>query len=120
MEKCLEAAKKLIENQVINNIPNFGINFTEYSKCFGWSNENISAYLDLVPFYDKTSALSVLASGDQLFNLKIELFMNKNNLEKVKLLEEKQKVLITKNKKIIYKIKEYEQNLEIKKEGKIK
>jgi len=57
---------------------------------------------------------------DQLFNLKIELFMNKNNLEKVKLLEEKQKVLITKNKKIIYKIKEYEQNLEIKKEGKIK
>ena len=71
MEKCLETAKNLIDrqinNQVNNNIPNFSIDFTEY--CFGWSNENISAYLDLVPFYDKTSALSVLASGDQLFSL---------------------------------------------------
>ena len=54
---------------------------------------------------------------DEIFNLKIELFMNQNSNKKLKLLEEKQKVLKSKNAKLAYKIKEYEKILEEKKEG---
>lgn len=59
---------------------------------------------------------------DELFNLKVEMFMNKNDTEKVKLLEDKHKLIKSKYAKLAFKIKEYEieNNIEVKKEGKKK
>jgi len=70
MEKCIEGAKKLIQQQVEwNEICFFGERFSKYQKAYYSTNENIREYLDLVDFDGKSNALSVLASGDQIFNL---------------------------------------------------
>lgn len=70
MEKCIEGAKGLINKQVLDKrVSLFGISFSEYHKSYYWTNENIKGYLDKVNFEGKDSALSVLASGDHVFNL---------------------------------------------------
>lgn len=70
MENCINGAKSLIDKQVkLNKIKNTGVAFDGYQKVYGWTNENIKAYLDSVDFNGKDSALSVMASGDQAFNL---------------------------------------------------
>lgn len=70
MEKCIEGAKRLINKQVHDNrVSLFGISFSEYHKSYYWTNENIKGYLDKVDFEGKDNALSVLASGDHIFNL---------------------------------------------------
>jgi len=70
MERAIEGAKKLIETQVrgLQTDGNFA-KFREFGKNYFWTNENIAGYLDLVDFEGKINALSVLASGDQAFNL---------------------------------------------------
>lgn len=70
MEKAILGAKQLIETQVkgLQTGADF-FKFRECGKNYFWTNENISAYLNYVDFKDKTNALSVLASGDQTFNL---------------------------------------------------
>ena len=70
MEKCIEGAKWLIDYQVSHNqICNIGKPFTEFQKVYSWTNENISAYLELANFKNKNNALAVMASGDHAFNL---------------------------------------------------
>ncbi|MBE6156732.1 MAG: hypothetical protein E7161_03190 [Firmicutes bacterium] len=70
MRKCIEGIKKVIYDQVkLNRLCLTGIRFSEHQKTYFWTNENIAAYLDLVDFEGKDSALAVLASGDQTFNL---------------------------------------------------
>lgn len=59
---------------------------------------------------------------DDLFNLKIDMFMSKKEPEKLKLLEDKHKLVKSKYAKLLTKIKMYEieNNIEVKKEGKKK
>jgi len=79
MEKHIEGAKQLIEQQVTHNkISSFGARFAEHQKVYSWTNENIAAYLDTENFENKNSALTVLASGDHTFNL---LFNGVNNID---------------------------------------
>lgn len=77
MENCIIGAKNLIEAQVKeNHIGNIGRAFYEFQKVYSWTNENINAYLSLADFKDKTNALSVMASGDHLFNLVVNGIQN--------------------------------------------
>ena len=70
MDDAINEVKKLINNQVINNnISVQGNAFAGFQKTYFFTNENINAYLNLVDLTDKNNALTVLASGDQLFNL---------------------------------------------------
>jgi len=69
MEKCISAAKKLIDAQIMKHSVSYGVSFEKYHKTYYWTNENINGYLNLTDFTGKTNALSVLASGDQAFNL---------------------------------------------------
>lgn len=43
--------------------------FEEYDSVFPFTNENISSYLTLIDIKSKQKALSVLSSGDHIFNL---------------------------------------------------
>lgn len=61
--------------------------YSKYSKIYFWTNENVDAYLNLVPFEGKDNALSVLASGDQLFNLICKGIMNIDTFDSNKLTE---------------------------------
>jgi len=75
MTEAIDSIKKLITNH--NNTIFFdGEAFSGYQKTYFTTNENIKAYLDLVNLDDYNNALTVLASGDQLFNL-----INKGILE---------------------------------------
>ena len=68
-------AKWLIRGQVnIGEICNIGTSFSEYQKVYPWTNEYIKAYLELADFSNKERALSVMASGDQTFNLIVKGF----------------------------------------------
>lgn len=62
--------KKIILKQVLakSTLP-FGYPFSKYQKVYAKTNENIAGYLDQENFQDKEKALSVLASGDHVFNL---------------------------------------------------
>ena len=59
---------------------------------------------------------------DDLYNLKIEMFMSKKDSERTILLEQKHKIIKSKYAKLALKIKQYEidNNIEVKKEGKKK
>ena len=67
-KNCIEAAEKIIADNVKYNIKTRPF-YSEYSKPFFWTNEAIPTYLDKVNLKDKDSALTVLSSGDHLFNL---------------------------------------------------
>lgn len=65
-----DEVKNLINTQVSNNkVCNVGVPFSKYQKVYISTNENIKHYLNLFDFSNKKSALSVLASGDHIFNL---------------------------------------------------
>lgn len=71
---ALEKVLFSIEKQVSNNrILLEGESFSKYQKIFMSTNENIKDSLNLIDFENKYKALSVMASGDHLFNL-----INKN------------------------------------------
>lgn len=58
----LEKTKELIENYI-----KYHNAFS--NRVYSYTNENIKSYLNNFDFSDKNSALSVLSSGDQVFNL---------------------------------------------------
>ncbi len=58
----LEKTKELIENYI-----KYHNAFS--NRVYSYTNENIKSYLNNFDFNDKNSALSVLSSGDQVFNL---------------------------------------------------
>ena len=53
-----------------------GLPFSKYQKVYFSSNENIKEYLSLVNIKNKDSALTVMGSGDQVFNLICKNIMN--------------------------------------------
>lgn len=58
----LEKTKELIENYIKHH--------NAFSnRVYSYTNENIKSYLNNFDFNDKNNALSVLSSGDQVFNL---------------------------------------------------
>ena len=71
--EAIEYSKLMIEEQVNSGkCFNSGMPFTKYQKVYLSTNENIKDYLNLKKYNNKDSALSVLASGDQVFNLIIK------------------------------------------------
>lgn len=65
-----DEVKDLINTQVSNKrVCNVGVPFSKYQKVYISTNENIKYYLNLFDFSNKKRALSVLASGDHIFNL---------------------------------------------------
>lgn len=65
MEDALAQAKSLIDEQVfISHI----MESTTKDKVYGLTNENITCFINSIGFRGKDSALSVLASGDQVFS----------------------------------------------------
>lgn len=60
--KELEKTKELIENYI-----KYHNAFS--NRVYSYTNENIKSYLNNFDFNGKSSALSVLSSGDQVFNL---------------------------------------------------
>ena len=65
MEDALAQAKSLIDEQVfISHI----MESTTKDKVYGLTNENITGFINSIGFRGKDSALSVLASGDQVFS----------------------------------------------------
>ena len=69
MTQIIKIAKEIIKKQVDNHYVGHGDEFLRAHKVYPWTNEDINTYLKLADFNDKDSALSVLASGDQPFNL---------------------------------------------------
>lgn len=70
MTKGVSEVKKLIFNQVENdNVCVQGEAFTGFQKTYFTTNENINSYLNFVNLSNCNNALTVLASGDQLFNI---------------------------------------------------
>ena len=70
MIKVIEEARKIIGKQIrYNNYLYEGFPFSKFQKFYFCTNENISGYLANVDYNDKENALSVLASGDHMFNL---------------------------------------------------
>lgn len=75
MEKCIEGAKKLIDEQIDNHkmlntsFISSHTGFDGYKRGYFWTNENIKEYLDLADFEGKENALTVMSSGDHIFNL---------------------------------------------------
>ena len=68
--KAIEYSKRMIKDQVIKGKYSIsGMPFTKYQKVYFSSNENIKEYLNLVDFNNKNNALTVMGSGDHLFNL---------------------------------------------------
>ena len=68
--KAIEYTKSMIEKQVkMNKYFVSGMPFSKYQKVYLTTNENIKDYLNIVDFNNKDSALTVLASGDHLYNL---------------------------------------------------
>lgn len=69
MNEDIKATQMMIERQVENGkIFSFGIPFSEYQKVYAETNENIKGYMSQLNFEGKTSTLSVMASGDHIFN----------------------------------------------------
>lgn len=63
-------AKRIIATQIAyNRIFQFGASYSEYQRCYFWTNENVKKYLELADFANKCNALTVASSGDQAFNL---------------------------------------------------
>lgn len=70
MRNCINGAKSLLDTQIdAGKILYSGIAFSEYQKVYFSTNENIKEYLELVDYTNKINALSVLGSGDHVFNL---------------------------------------------------
>lgn len=80
----IEKTCKLLDKIIIDD--NLEI-YSEYSQMHFWTNENINAYLNLVSFTSNDSALSVLSSGDHVFNLIAKGIMNIDTFDSNRLTE---------------------------------
>ena len=80
----IEKACKLLDKIIIDD--NLEI-YSEYSQMHFWTNENINAYLNLVSFKNKDNALSVLSSGDHVFNLITKGILNIDTFDSNRLTE---------------------------------
>lgn len=69
MEKEINIAKKIIDEQVEMGFINQSSTFLRTHKTYPWTNEDIEKYLKFVDFKGLDSGLTVLASGDHPFNL---------------------------------------------------
>jgi len=70
MDRTFYEVEKLIGKQSrINFASTHGEKHTEYQKTYFCTNEFIDHYLKIYDISDKSNALSVTASGDQIFNL---------------------------------------------------
>ena len=69
MEKTIEIAKKIIDEQVEMSFINQSTDFLRSNKTYPWTNEDIERYTRYVNFTGTDSGLTVLASGDHPFNL---------------------------------------------------
>lgn len=69
MNEDIKATQMMIEKQVENGkVFSFGIPFSKYQKVYAETNENIKGYMSTFNFDGKTNTLSVMASGDHVFN----------------------------------------------------
>ena len=69
MSEDIKATEFIIQKQVNEGkIFMFGIPFDVYQKVYAGTNENIDGYMSQVNFNRKEKVLSVLASGDHVFN----------------------------------------------------
>lgn len=69
MKEAVRGAKVLIERQVMyGKAYMFGFPFSEYQRVYTVTNENIKGYMSKFDFKGKSSALSVMGSGDHAFN----------------------------------------------------
>lgn len=67
---AIECAKNLIKNQIDQGFISFDkSSFFGYTKVYPFTNEDLKEVLELIEFRNITNALTVLASGDQTFNL---------------------------------------------------
>lgn len=73
---AIEKTKRLIDDQINYSHNVINTMFRGYQNTYFITNEDIKAYLKLVSFEGKDSALSVLASGDQAFSLITEGITN--------------------------------------------
>lgn len=70
LEEDILGTKNLILRQVeAGKAFNFGVPFSIHQKVYAKTNENIGGYVNPKYFHDRKSALSVLASGDHVFNM---------------------------------------------------
>lgn len=70
MIRAIYYAKKLVLEQVKKEHYNgLKINFSKYQKGFYWTNENINYYLNMFSNMPREKALTVIGSGDHVFNL---------------------------------------------------
>lgn len=70
MIQAISETKKMIENH-LNELNDFNVmsDFSKYSPAILFTNENIKGYLEYAKLSKNSDALTVLASGDQAFNL---------------------------------------------------
>lgn len=69
MSDDIKATQEIIKKQIDSGkIFVFGIPFSKYQKVYASTNENINGYMSKLNFQDKTSILSVMSSGDHIFN----------------------------------------------------
>ncbi len=77
MTDDLNGALKLIDEQIkCQKIKMVGQPFVKQSLIYAFTTENITGYLSKLSLKNKNNALSVLASGDQLFSLATLGFKN--------------------------------------------
>ena len=70
MKEDILATKTIIKTQIDNGkIYVFGKSFSKYQKVYCCTNENINGYMNKFNFDNKENALTVMASGDHVFNL---------------------------------------------------
>lgn len=65
--KDLEEAKCFFKNVLAE--PLTGRKFEEYSQIYSFTNEDLAIFFNQIDFENKKKALSVLSSGDHVFNL---------------------------------------------------
>ena len=66
---AINGAKSILSKRFDDYFTSDIIKHTKYSTLYFWTNENINAYLSLFPMEMYENALSVLSSGDHIFNL---------------------------------------------------
>ena len=70
MMQIISGVKNILDRQLnAGKIYVFGRPFSECQKVYKETNENINGYMQQLDFKNKKKALSVLASGDHVFNL---------------------------------------------------
>ena len=87
MEEIVKS-KEIILDQVSQGKSSInGQPFSKYQKVYMTSNENINQYLNFVSFNNKDNALSVMGSGDQVYNLITNGIFNIDTFDTNKLTE---------------------------------